>query len=407
MMFYVPAAILQERVTIMGSSKMISEGNILRRCGFLPKGMSQKFCFIPFDEGTKKVGIGAVLSKSSGGSKFEYWKVEIESINLEAGEFYTPGSIVQVCSLHMGQVIEVPIPLIYISINEQKLGSEEAACNNTTPLQEMSSRNLVMECSKDTYGVQLEEHNTPNGSFSRTYPTNLSPEFALGPLRQVAQVFSMSSSAMKLSGPSPKEDTRFANVIDKMAKHSLQHDEESDVDTFAMDNEDTATIKTQAKKQKVACLNDLVVLKDISNKQPSNANAVKFITSGAAFTMANNNTYLFKMFAAEDRLDGDSYPLWAYMMEHVLVSKDVLNIVQGNDVCLGSVDVDEVEDAAGLATRIAAARVVLPIAEQARWDVKDAQAHALIALSVKRTITPHTFIQQIYQTGLGYLCRSQ
>ena len=27
--------------------------------------------------------------------------------------------------------------------------------------------------------------------------------------------------------------------------------------------------------------------------------------------------------------------------------------------------------------------------EQARWDVRDAQAHALIALSVKRTITPH------------------
>ncbi|RYA67843.1 hypothetical protein DD598_26710 [Enterobacter cloacae complex sp. 2DZ2F16B1] len=28
-------------------------------------------------------------------------------------------------------------------------------------------------------------------------------------------------------------------------------------------------------------------------------------------------------------------------------------------------------------------------AEQAHWDVKDAQAHALIALSVKRTIVPH------------------
>ena len=32
---------------------------------------------------------------------------------------------------------------------------------------------------------------------------------------------------------------------------------------------------------------------------------------------------------------------------------------------------------------------VLPTAEQARWDGKDAQAHALIALSVKRNITPH------------------
>ncbi|MCO5597399.1 hypothetical protein L7F22_051475 [Adiantum nelumboides] len=49
----------------------------------------------------------------------------------------------------------------------------------------------------------------------------------------------------------------------------------------------------------------------------------------------------------------------------------------------------EVENVAGPAARIAAARFVLPTAKQARWDVTDAQAHALIALSVKRTITPH------------------
>ncbi|RYA57259.1 DUF4219 domain-containing protein, partial [Enterobacter cloacae complex sp. CH23B] len=100
----------------------------------------------------------------------------------------------------------------------------------------------------------------------------------------------------------------------------------------------------------------------------------------------NNNTDVFKMFAAEDRLDGDNYPMWAYMMQHVLVSKGVWNIVQGIDVRPGSEDVGDV---AGLAARIAAVRVVLPTAEQARWDVKDVQAHALIALSVKRTIVPH------------------
>ncbi|MCO5585832.1 hypothetical protein L7F22_039765 [Adiantum nelumboides] len=43
----------------------------------------------------------------------------------------------------------------------------------------------------------------------------------------------------------------------------------------------------------------------------------------------------------------------------------------------------------GPSTRIAAARFILPTVEQARWDVKDTQAHALIALSVKHTITPH------------------
>ncbi|MCO5613330.1 hypothetical protein L7F22_067606 [Adiantum nelumboides] len=64
--------------------------------------------------------------------------------------------------------------------------------------------------------------------------------------------------------------------------------------------------------------------------------------------MVDNNIDVFKMFAAEVRLDGDNYPMWAYMMQHVLVSKGVWNIVQV---------------------------YVL--------------AHALIALSVKRTITPH------------------
>ncbi|MCO5575271.1 hypothetical protein L7F22_029071 [Adiantum nelumboides] len=34
------------------------------------------------------------------------------------------------------------------------------ACNNTIPLQEMSKRNSIMECSKDTYGVQLEVNNS-------------------------------------------------------------------------------------------------------------------------------------------------------------------------------------------------------------------------------------------------------
>ena len=35
------------------------------------------------------------------------------------------------------------------------------------------------------------------------------------------------------------------------------------------------------------------------------------------------------------------------------------------------------------------AAAVLPIAEQLRWDGRDAQAHPLIALSVKRSMIPH------------------
>ncbi|MCO5603068.1 hypothetical protein L7F22_057212 [Adiantum nelumboides] len=105
--------------------------------------------------------------------------------------------------------------------------------------------------------------------------------------------------------------------------------------------------------------------------------------------MADNNIDVFKMFAAEDRLDGDNYPMWAYMMQHVLVSKGIWNIVQGIDVRPGTMDVAEVVEVAGPSIRTAVARSVLPTAEQAHWDVKDVQAHALIALSVKRTITPH------------------
>ena len=44
--------------------------------------------------------------------------------------------------------------------------------------------------------------------------------------------------------------------------------------------------------------------------------------------MAEEND-VFRMLATEDRLDGTNYPLWAYMMRHVLVAKGLWNIVQG------------------------------------------------------------------------------
>ena len=64
------------------------------------------------------------------------------------------------------------------------------------------------------------------------------------------------------------------------------------------------------------------------------------------------------MLSAEDKLDGDSnYPLWAYMMQHVLVSKGVWNIVQGLDVRLGSGDAGSVEDVAKSSSSVVAAAV--------------------------------------------------
>ena len=106
--------------------------------------------------------------------------------------------------------------------------------------------------------------------------------------------------------------------------------------------------------------------------------------------MADNND-VFCMLVAEDKLDGTSYPLWAYMMCHVLVEKGLWNIVKGNDTCPGSTNTGTIEDVAGSNSDAPPVPQVLPppIVDQTRWDGRDAQAHALIVLSVKRTIIPH------------------
>ena len=61
---------------------------------------------------------------------------------------------------------------------------------------------------------------------------------------------------------------------------------------------------------------------------------------------------LFCMLSAKDKLDGNNYPMWAYMMHHVLVAKRFWNIVQGFDVRPRSVGADSgiVEDGAGSST---------------------------------------------------------
>ena len=47
--------------------------------------------------------------------------------------------------------------------------------------------------------------------------------------------------------------------------------------------------------------------------------------------MAHNND-VFCILVVEDKLDGTNYPLWSYMMHHVLVAKGLWNIVAGIDV---------------------------------------------------------------------------
>ena len=64
------------------------------------------------------------------------------------------------------------------------------------------------------------------------------------------------------------------------------------------------------------------------------------------------NSDLSLMLSAENKLDGNNYPMWAYMMHHVLVAKGFWNIVQGFDVHPGSMGADSgtVEDGANSCT---------------------------------------------------------
>ena len=76
--------------------------------------------------------------------------------------------------------------------------------------------------------------------------------------------------------------------------------------------------------------------------------------------MAENSNDVFCMLSVDDKLDGDNnYPLWSYMMQHVLVSKGVWNIVKGLDVRPGSVDARSVEDVAGSSIYVPTLAVLL------------------------------------------------
>ena len=65
--------------------------------------------------------------------------------------------------------------------------------------------------------------------------------------------------------------------------------------------------------------------------------------------------------------------------------------MKGNDTCSGSTNTRIVEDAACSDSEAAPSPHVLPppTVDQIRWDGRDAEAHALIALSIKCTIIPH------------------
>ena len=75
------------------------------------------------------------------------------------------------------------------------------------------------------------------------------------------------------------------------------------------------------------------------------------------------------------------------MMKHVLVAKNMWNIVSSNEprrVRANASSSDNVTyDASSSAV------FMPPMEEQIQWDGHDAKAHALIALSIKKSIVPH------------------
>lgn len=83
-----------------------------------------------------------------------------------------------------------------------------------------------------------------------------------------------------------------------------------------------------------------------------------------SFAMADSSD-VFKMLSLdEDKLEGlDNYPMWAYMMQHVLVSKGLFNIVNGTNVRLDFGDTRSIEDVAVIRRFAAESSVLLTTAQ--------------------------------------------
>ena len=115
--------------------------------------------------------------------------------------------------------------------------------------------------------------------------------------------------------------------------------------------------------------------------------------------MFGNTNDLFGMLSVEDKLDGTNYPMWAYMMKHVLVAKNLWLYVCGDEQRPPSVSTSTSSSQAsgsgdggapsGDSSHVSTTVQVRPTQDQLRWDARDAQAHALIALSCRWQVIPH------------------
>lgn len=102
---------------------------------------------------------------------------------------------------------------------------------------------------------------------------------------------------------------------------------------------------------------------------------------------------MLDLLSVENKLDGSSnYPLWSYMMNHILVAHGFSKIVEGSEPRPGSrVTSDMDEDSTSITGRrgIPAPPPAPTTDAQQKWDERDAKAHAMIALSLKVALIPH------------------
>ena len=95
------------------------------------------------------------------------------------------------------------------------------------------------------------------------------------------------------------------------------------------------------------------------------------------------------MLNAEDMLASTKYPMWAYMIKHVMIATQLWGIVIGFDEHPASSSSPNSPSPSRTDANNASSSPHQSTSSQLKWDGKDAQAHALIALSVKCHIVSH------------------
>ena len=102
-------------------------------------------------------------------------------------------------------------------------------------------------------------------------------------------------------------------------------------------------------------------------------------------------TNIFGMLNAEDKLDGTKCPTWAYMMRLVLVAKQLWDIVIGSDErpTSSSSPNSPSPSSTQLMQKMLQDPLNDPLLHNLTRMVRMARAHLLVALSIKHHIVPH------------------